>query len=84
MCSSSESNVSLAQFKRKSCEYKIDYMINTTILLKKATSVGFLLIFGALGSLSQPLDFQLFSCLQKGWQLLLSHIHLEVENQGST
>ena len=34
MCFSSENYVSLARFKRKSCECKIDYMINTTIAEK--------------------------------------------------
>ena len=44
--------------------------------LAQNISVGFLLILSALGALGQPLDLQLLSSLQKGWQLLLSNIHL--------
>ena len=46
--------------------------------LAQNTSVDFLLILGALGALGQPLDLQLLSSLQKGWQLLLGNIHLMV------
>ena len=79
-CFGSENIVSLAHLRE---EFWILAIVNRLhhdkhqLCRRQAIYVQFLLIFGALGSLSQPLDLQLLSGLEKGRQLLLCNVHLD-------